>query len=38
MVYANPIRILDFMGLIPMRKEAKRYRMEHNINGRVLNW
>ena len=37
MVYANPIRILDFMGLIPMRKEAKRYR-EHNINGRVLNW
>ena len=38
MVYANPIRILDFMGLIPMRKEAKRYRVEQNINGRVLNW
>ena len=32
---ANPIRFIDPMGLFPTRKEAKHYKIEHNINGRI---
>ena len=32
---ANPIRFIDPMGLFPTRKDAKHYKIEHNINGRI---